>query len=35
MIRRKATVFRLYPTPDQVSQMAQISGVPLRLQSRP
>lgn len=26
MIRRKATVFRLYPTPDQVSQMAQISG---------
>ena len=26
MIRRKATLFRLYPTPDQVSQMAQISG---------
>jgi putative transposase len=26
MIRRKATVLRLYPTPDQVSQMAQISG---------
>src|SRR6516164_2363504 len=26
MIRRKAALFRLYPTPDQVSQMAQISG---------
>src|SRR6516164_840791 len=26
MIRRKATLFRLYPTPDQVSQMTQISG---------
>src|SRR6516164_9609829 len=26
MMRRKATVFRLYPTPDRVSQMAQISG---------